>query len=183
MVLFRDWLDGFLSYWNFNILTGGEPYCLKYSENDIAGVYKTIKREKEQLKEDNEKITSEESQPRQSGSQEWRQARGEMGSNPGISSTFREDSCRILFQFNKFVETKTLMCLGTSSYKNDVLQLTGQNTSSAGACWFISPISIKESFVCSFQFQILHPGADGFAFVIVSIINLDVIFIYYFIAR
>ena len=169
IVLFRDWLEGFINYWNFNILTGGGPYCLKYSENEIKEVYNSIKKEKEQLKEDNEKLTSEESQPRQSGSQEWRQARGEMGSNPEIPSNFKEDSCRILFQFNKFVETKTLKCLGTTSYKNNVLQLTGQNTSSAGACWFISPISIRESLVCSFQFQILHPGADGFAFVIVSI--------------
>ena len=75
------------------------------------------------------------------------------------------------FNFDRFglPATGQLRYNGVASVIEGALRLTPNGGSSAGSCWYGTPVSFKDGFETSFTFMISEPwnnGADGFAFVL-----------------
>jgi len=125
---------------------------------------------------------------RTSGSKEWREQRGELGST--LEFTASDDNNNTngnikwvdevdevdpsttfptsLFDFdgNTLTTTKQIELVGSSTVSSDRIRLTAKQNSQTGALWYKEKIEIKEGFDTTFKFQVVGPGADGFAFVI-----------------
>lgn len=147
------------------------PYKLKWTQEEINKVVEEIKNEKKQLLENpsNNEYNDEENQPRQSGSEEWKQERGEMGNNNhfSLSPLFQNENLTTIFE-STFSNSNEFTCNGDAKIYNYSLILTENKQSQKSSCWYNKKLSTKNSIVISFKFCILNEGADGFAFVIVS---------------
>lgn len=104
---------------------------------------------------------------RTSGSKEWREERGEMGS---MTSTIRElklDNATKLFSLGRDTKFDQLRLKGDAFVnENNILILTKNECDKSGAAWYTQTINIDDDFLATFTLCIGPRGADGMAFVI-----------------
>ena len=105
---------------------------LTWSPQQINRTIKQLTMERRQLQQQQEERagSNEESQPRQSGAQSWREARGEMGDGerntaPEIPQKFvGESNLRILFDFKSFSSLlHVLLCNATGTHRFRTMSL------------------------------------------------------------
>ncbi|PRP84896.1 hypothetical protein PROFUN_07550 [Planoprotostelium fungivorum] len=114
-------------------------------------------------------LSEDEKQGRISGSKEWRENRGELGSQTAsrvedieqISVEF--PNCR--YSMNRDGTTR-LVTVGTTKKMSDRLRLTSKISGQVGAAWLTDKVDVSEPFSVEFKFQITERGADGLAFVL-----------------
>lgn len=121
---------------------------------------------------------AEELQGRQSGSEEWRRERGEIGSSSSSSL-----SCQSLVyvpsfdlalnekvvDFSSFDEKPPMNFVQHSHFDQPSRRLivVPARNDASGAIWLQKKISPLHGFEVNFAFEINKSGADGFAFVLV----------------
>jgi len=128
---------------------------------------------KPQVKED-EKIG------RQSGSEEWRRQRGELGSTSHDQSSFVSElspsSMALIrqlktpvFDLSSLDGPSQLVFLGCAQVANNTpnhVILTPKQNDQLGGVFLNRKVGLKGGFVFDFSFAVKEPGADGFAIVI-----------------
>lgn len=123
-------------------------------------------------------LKPEELQGRISGSQEWREQRGEIGTksanNQAAKSSFEplklqaqslEQNMTPVFTFQNFAQSPDIATVGHASIKEGAVQLTANSTDQVGAVWHQTPVVLSSIFCTVFQFRITAAGqpADGFS--------------------
>ncbi|KAH3760725.1 peptide N-glycanase [Pelomyxa schiedti] len=103
-----------------------------------------------------------------SGSEEWKRSRNEHGGVP-IDQTDPSNGLHKLplFIFAPALFPSEFVPVACTSLVQSKVRLTGKQNSARGALWHqIDAIALTGGIETVFKFQILQPGADGFAFVI-----------------
>jgi len=155
----------------------------KLDAEEEAALMSRREAEKAELASRGERVVNpEELLGRASGSQEWREARAEMGSTqtqpPGPEATrvLPPDSYSEVFNHQTFDTRSQQICslVGSAHIRGTpgAVFLTEAENDQVGALWHTAPRCISQGFFSSFRFQIQRnggDGADGFAFVIQAI--------------
>ncbi|KAL9650934.1 hypothetical protein ABK040_015037 [Willaertia magna] len=191
----EEWLEKCLEQLNSQLKIFMPPYRSQF-------IQKRQERERLELNEKYKNLTSsllkpEEQQGRISGSQEWKEMRGETGkkitssSSSSSSSTCTETSCTTAPPFtldptlrteltNKLKDKKELLThqdklttVGHCKLLNNICILTDNSTSQLGALHYKELIDKESLFtngLIHFTFQVIKTGsgADGFSFIIHS---------------
>lgn len=122
-------------------------------------------------------------QSRQSGAQEWKEARGENGprdcgdgnsrcsvpqipSQPVGAPRARPNGHQLFECLNFSNSAIKLVGDAFLSHEGSRIRLTSAKPAQRGACWKRDKVPIRAGFATQFRFQITQPGADGLAFVI-----------------
>ena len=111
------------------------------------------------------KVSDSEQVGRQSGSEEWRSARGELGNMSSVTVISPENHDLVFHMEQNARDIKTN---GDSLFVNTHLQLTPAKNDCVGSAWFGKPFKTSDlkSIIVEFSFKITGNGADGFAFVL-----------------
>eukprot|EP01130_Rhizamoeba_saxonica_P003358 TRINITY_DN1422_c0_g1_i4.p1 TRINITY_DN1422_c0_g1~~TRINITY_DN1422_c0_g1_i4.p1 ORF type:complete len:850 (+),score=133.76 TRINITY_DN1422_c0_g1_i4:302-2551(+) len=156
----EEWLSSIIINFNQSLLNS-------FNNTRVSKILKRSKNEQIELSSlENKVIKTEEMDGRVSGSMEWRESRGEMGSIPDIGIVFTGNNIVIDIQtFDQ--ETSDMYTLIENAIVGDgILCVTQDKNDQNGACWFNTKLHIDNPFEISFVFRIgPNRGADGFAIV------------------
>ncbi|KAG2388361.1 hypothetical protein C9374_000525 [Naegleria lovaniensis] len=138
-------------------------------------------KQKQSISEDD--LKDEEKRGRISGSQEWREARGESGKQcePGASCSVPQfamdksitETLESFSHVQDIITSKrnSIICLGSSKIVNDNIVLTEDKTDQVGMAVLNEEFALNEDVLISFKFLVRKAsgtGADGFAFLLHS---------------
>jgi peptide-N4-(N-acetyl-beta-glucosaminyl)asparagine amidase len=153
----EDWLKKTLNIINYQLSIFMIPD--KLSEINQRSKEEEIDFSKNQI------VNTDELEGRISGSTEWKESRGETGDKVVFDfSTLKLENEK--FRFNSFLNASNVILVGDSKVEKNVIQLTSNKNSQAGAMWISKKQNLSKEFNILFQFRISINGADGFALVL-----------------